>query len=49
MSTIKVLKKDVITLKKMQCYPYIYEMEVASLSNMIYLVSGCEEKLFRLF
>jgi len=31
-------------------YPYIlcYEMEVASLFNM-WLVSSCEEKLFRLY
>ena len=37
-------------LKKKHGYPYIlwYEMEVASLFNT-WSVSGCEQKLFRLY
>jgi len=49
MGTLKVFKKRWITLKN-AWLPYIlcYEIEVASLFNM-WLVSGCEQKVFRLY
>ena len=46
--TVKVFKKDQL-LQKTRGYPYILwcEMEAASLFNM-WLVSGCEQKVFKL-
>ena len=47
--TVKVFKKDQL-LQKARGYPYILwcEMEAASLFNM-WLVSGCEQKVFMLY